>query len=283
MGRFPCACGAVARCSHWPRLCRCRRQRGAQELAAGHRPAAHGARLRPDRGALPSSRTGPGWRAGSRMTAKLEARVQQILAADAGREGRPDDAAGDRPITPDEVRQYDIGSVLNGGGSWPGRTSTPRRRTGSRSPTRTGPPPRAARRRAARDLGHRRRARQQQRLRRDGVPAQHRAWRRARPVPGPRHQGRDRRADPRHRPGLGVRADARRRARRPVGPHLRGLLRGPADHARLRLRGRSTACRAQPPRHRRGRRDRHRQALHRRRRHRPAARTRASTPPPRTR
>ena len=91
--------------------------------------------------------------------------------------------------------------------------------------------------RRARDLGHRRRARQLEHLRRHPVPAQHRARRRARPVSDPRRPGRHRATGARDRPGLGVRADAGRGPRRPLGPHLRGLLRGPADHPRLRLRG----------------------------------------------
>ena len=39
-----------------------------------------------------------------------------------------------KTITPDQVREYYIGSVLNGGGSWPERTSTPAWPTGSRWP-----------------------------------------------------------------------------------------------------------------------------------------------------
>ena len=51
-----------------------------------------------------------------------EQRIQQILAGmtleeKVGQMTQPEIAA----ITPDEVRQYGIGSVLNGGGSWPGK------------------------------------------------------------------------------------------------------------------------------------------------------------------
>ena len=51
----------------------------------------------------------------------LEARVQRMvsqltLEEKVGQMTQPEIAS----ITPDEVRQYHIGSVLNGGGSWPG-------------------------------------------------------------------------------------------------------------------------------------------------------------------
>jgi beta-glucosidase len=53
---------------------------------------------------------------------KDEQRIQQILASmtleeKVGQMTQPEIAA----ITPDEVKQYNIGSVLNGGGSWPGK------------------------------------------------------------------------------------------------------------------------------------------------------------------
>ena len=52
--------------------------------------------------------------------AAIEARVQQILARmtlaqKVGQMTQPEI----KTITPDEVRQYYIGSVLNGGGAWP--------------------------------------------------------------------------------------------------------------------------------------------------------------------
>ena len=201
---------------------------------------------------------------------KLEARVQlDALQAHAGGEGRADDPARDHDDHPGP------------GGGVPHRLRAQRRRRlARREQARLAGRLAGARRRLlgrlqagqhgrrARDLGHRRRPRQLQHLRRDPVPAQHRARRRARPVPDPRRPGRHGAPGARDRPGLGVRADAGRRPRRPLGPHVRGLLRGPADHARLRLRGDPRPAGPQPPRHRLRRRDRHRQALHRRRRHR---------------
>ena len=114
--------------------------------------------------------------------AVLEARIARILAdmtlaEKIGQMTQPEIKA----VTPDEVRRYHIGSVLNGGGSWPAMNkhatvadwlrladAVPRRLDAQRCED-TDP----------RDLGHRRRARPQQRLRRDAVPAQHRPGRRA--------------------------------------------------------------------------------------------------------
>ena len=204
--------------------------------------------------------------------------LQLTLEEKVGQMTQPEISA----ITPAEVRQYHIGSVLNGGGSWPGANKHATQAdwlaladaywAASKAGNAAGVPG---------HLGHRRRARQLERLRRHAVPAQHRAGRRARPVPGPRRRGRHGPCRARHRAGLGLRADAGRGPRRPLGPHLRGLLGGPADHARLRLRGDARPAGRRPRRHRLERRDRHRQALHRRRRHRRAARTRASTRRPR--
>src|SRR5580765_436960 len=54
--------------------------------------------------------------------AVIEARVREILASmtlaqKIGQMTQPEI----KTITPDEVRRYYIGSVLNGGGSWPGK------------------------------------------------------------------------------------------------------------------------------------------------------------------
>ena len=76
-------------------------------------------------------------------------------------------------------------------------------------------------------LGHRRRARPQQRRRRHAVPAQHRP-RRARNDPELLRQIAAHTAarDARHRHRLDLRADRGGAARRPLGPHLRGLFGG---------------------------------------------------------
>ena len=202
---------------------------------------------------------------------KLEARVKSMVSKlTPGGEDRPDDAAGDRRHHPGR------------GPAVPHRLRAQRRRLVARReqarhagrlarswPTRTGRPPRPATPLGVPAIW--------------GIDAVHGNSNVFGATLFPHNIGLGAAHDPclvrdvagrhgprraRHRPGLGVRADARRRPRRPLGPHLRGLLRGPADHARLRLRGDEGPAGRRPRRHRLERRDRHRQALHRRRRHR---------------
>ena len=113
----------------------------------------------------------------------LEAKVDALLKAmtleeKVGQMTQPEI----RAITAEEVKQYHIGSVLNGGGSWPGgnKHAAPCR-TGSPSPTRywAASMDRPTPHEDPHHLGHRRRARPQQRVRRDDLPAQHRPGRRA--------------------------------------------------------------------------------------------------------
>ena len=114
-------------------------------------------------------------------------------------------------------------------------------------------------------VGHRRRPRPQQRVRRHPVPAQHRAGRGAQPEAdgGNRRGHRESHARQRHR--LGLRPDPGRGARRPLGTHLRELFRASGHREKLCRR----LC-ARHAGHAEGRcqHHRHRQALHRRRRHR---------------
>jgi beta-glucosidase len=68
----------------------------------------------------------------------MEARIKQIvagmtLAQKIGQMTQPEIKFS----TPEDIRKYYIGSVLNGGGSWPQGTSTPAPRTGSSWPTPT--------------------------------------------------------------------------------------------------------------------------------------------------
>ena len=86
------------------------------------RQAAHAARVRADREqAADARRLAARAQPRSRTTRKLEARVQRMLSQltleeKVGQMTQPEITS----ITPAEVRQYHIGSVLNGGGSWPG-------------------------------------------------------------------------------------------------------------------------------------------------------------------
>ena len=267
MGRI-----AWSRCSHWSPWWPCRApaartRRSSREV--GKPRMQHGcARIESK---LPTLADWP--RVHSRDQGRREARgarAADALRADAGGEGRADDPAGDhRDHARPRSRSTTSAPCSTAAARGPARTSTPRRPTGSRSPTPTGRPPSRATRPASP---------------RSGASTPSTATRNifgATLFPhniglGAAHdpclirdvQAATARAGARDRPGLGLRADARRRPRRPLGPHVRGLLRGPADHARLRLRGDPRPAGPQPPRHRRRRRDRHRQALHRRRRHR---------------
>ena len=68
--------------------------------------------------------------------AALDARVRAIVAGmtleqKIGQMTQPDI----RSIKPDEVRHYYIGSILNGGGAWPGMNKHSASATGSRCPT----------------------------------------------------------------------------------------------------------------------------------------------------
>ena len=141
-----------------------------------------------------------------------------------------------KSITPDQVRQYYIGSVLNGGGSWPERTSTPVSPTGSAwrmryydaSMATDMPVPIPVIWGTDAVHGHSNvfgatlfphniglgAARDPELVRRD------------------RRGDRARRARHRHR--LGLRADAGRGRERPLGPHLRELLGRPRAGAPLR-------------------------------------------------
>ena len=72
-------------------------------------------------------------------TLTVEEKVGQVIQADIG------------SITPEDLRKYRLGSILAGGGSDPGGSTTPRRRTGWRWPMRSGKPrwtPRRAARRS---------------------------------------------------------------------------------------------------------------------------------------
>ena len=117
------------------------------------------------------------------------------------------------------------------------------------------------------DLRRRLRPRPRQPPGRDGLPAQHRPRRDARPAAGREDRPHHGRGDPRIRSAVGVRALPLRRPRRPVGPHLRVLRREPAA-GEVDGDRRSTASRAGP-----GQLDRrrpgagHGQALRRRRAH----------------
>ena len=92
-------------------------------------------------------------------------------------------------------------------------------------------------------LRRRLRARPRQPARRHGLPAQHRPRRDPRPAAWSAGRAHHRGGDPGHRPAVGLRAVRLRRPRRPVGPHLRELRRGPGPGHR-RWRPRSTASRA---------------------------------------
>ena len=113
---------------------------------------------------------------------------------------------------------------------------------------------------------HRRRARQRQRARRDRLPAQHRPGRDPRSGAGQGDRAHHGDRDARERAAVDVRAVRLRPARRPLGPHLRGLQRGrrPRDQdgdGDRRLPGPPRAARRpRPP-------ARHSQALRGRRRH----------------
>ena len=87
------------------------------------------------------------------------------------------------------------------------------------------------------DVGHRRGARQRQRVRRDGVPAQHRPRRHPRHLPDARDRRRDHASGARDRRRLDLRSLPGGGARRPLGPHLRVLVGGPEPGARLRRGG----------------------------------------------
>jgi hypothetical protein len=115
-------------------------------------------------------------------------------------------------------------------------------------------------------LRHRHRARRRQHGRRDGLPAQHRPRRHARPGPRARHRARRRGGDADHRAAMGLRAVHLRGARRPLGPHVRVLRRGSGARradgdGHRRLPGRPGAPQGPRPR------PRHGQALRGRRPH----------------
>ena len=102
-------------------------------------------------------------------------------------------------------------------------------------------------------LRRRRRARPRQRARRDGLPAQHRPRRHPQPGAGREDRPHHRDGDPRHRSAVGLRAVRLRGPRRPLGPHLRELRRGPALVDRLEtaidgLQGRPRRPRPTPDR-----------------------------------
>ena len=188
----------------------------------------------------------------SRMT--LEEKVGQMTQTE-----RYQVFDDDTPIT-----TWELGSILSGGGSTP-TENTPEawadmvdrfQRAALRHPA--GHPS------AVRD---RRRARERQRTRRHGVPAQHRAGRDARPAARKGNRRDHGRGDPRHRAAVDVLPVHLRRPRRPLGPDVRELQRGPGprdphgDRDR-RLPGRARGSGGPRPR------ARHREALRRRRRHR---------------
>ena len=167
---------------------------------------------------------------------------------DARGEGRPDDPARDQPRSRrTEVRQYYIGSVLNGGGAGRTATSTPRRRLAR------------ARRRLLRRLdGDRHGGKVPVIWGIDAVHGNNNVFG-ATLFPhniglGAAHDpclvsdigAATGQAGPLDRPGLGVRADARRRARRPLGPHLRGLLARTRGSRAPTATRRCGACRAAP-------------------------------------
>jgi beta-glucosidase len=113
-------------------------------------------------------------------------------------------------ITPDEVKQYAIGSVLNGGGSWPGKDKHATQASWLAAADAYWDASKQTAVEDPGDLGHRRGARQQQRVRRDRLPAQHRPRRGAGPVPRARHRPRDRRQVRATGQDWDVRADPRR-------------------------------------------------------------------------
>ena len=162
------------------------------------------------------------------------------------------------------ITTWNLGSVLSGGGSTPAQ-NTPERlgRHGRLLPVVRPRDPAAD----PADLRGRLGARARQPLRRDAAPAQHRAGRHPQPEAGragPAHGGH---RDPRDRHPVDVRALRLRRARRPLGPQLRVVRRGPgAGEADADLGRRPPGQGTEGPRAQRpGARDR--QALRGRRRH----------------
>ena len=164
----------------------------------------------------------------------LEQKVGQITQADI------------RSVTPDDVRRYYLGSILNGGGAWPGMNM--HASVGDWLKLSDDYLPRVDVDRhggqGAGDLGHRRRPRPQQRLWRDALPAQHRARRGARSGADGADRPGDGGAGSRDRHHLGVRADAGRRAEPALGPDLRKLQLRPGRGPRLCARRWSAGSRA---------------------------------------
>ena len=145
---------------------------------------------------------------------------------DAGGEDRPDDPGRAdrrrrRPVAHHDLRagQRPVRRRLHAGQQHArgvGRHGGPLPGGGARDPARH---PAALRRR----LG----ARPRQPAGRHRLPAQHRPRRHPRPGPRGEDRAHHRDRDPGQRPAVGVRAVCLRRARRPLGPHLRELRRGP--------------------------------------------------------
>ena len=141
---------------------------------------------------------------------------------------------------PSLITTHALGSILSGGGSTPA-SNTPEawadmvdRYQEAALETRLGIPHPVRR-------GHGPRPRQP--AGRHGLPAQHRPGRHPRPGPGRGRRAHRGDRDPGERTAVGVRALRLRRPRRPVGPHLRELRRGPeAGHEAWRPR--STGSRA---------------------------------------
>ena len=171
----------------------------------------------------------------------VEEKVGQVIQADIS------------SVTPEDVRKYQLGSILAGGNSAPHddnkapaadwlkqadafwNASQARRLVGREDPA---------------DLRDRRGPRPRQHRRRDDLSAEHRARRDARSRADRRIGEVTAEEMARDRVRLGLLADARGGARRPLGPHLRRLFRG-SRRSSASYAGQDGRGAAGPRRHRR--------------------------------
>ena len=230
----------------------------------------------PDRGgARPERGAGLGCHAcvQGREEAGRQTGLRPPLAHDARGQGRPDDPGRARAVRQDRRAQPErqrrphhhlaarldpVRWRLHPGGEHAegvGRHGRPLPEAGARDPA--GHPA---------DLRHRLRPRRREHARGDRLPAQHRPRRHARPAPRARRRAHHRVGDALDRAAVELRAVHLRRARRPLGPHVRVLRRGPAARREVGDRDRrppGVARPAQGPRPR----ARDSEALRGRRRH----------------
>ena len=184
-------------------------------------------RRAPDRAATPAAERTRCRRTGTPSLPDRPARRRPARPDDAGGEGRPDDPgrARRRRRRPVADHRPTASAACCPAAARCRRDNTPEAWADMVDRYQAGGAGHPARHPAA--LRRRLGARPRQPAGRDRLPAQHRARRHPRPEAGRADRAHHGRGDPGHRPAVGLRAVRLRGPRRPLGPHLRELRRGP--------------------------------------------------------